>query len=216
MTVDPDRRRHAPAAERNRGPILEVLRRVLPERGTVLEIASGTGQHVAYFAAALPALVWQPTERDAADLASIAAWAEHAGVANVRSPLVLDVTRAPWPVGTVDAIFNANMIHIAPWRTCAGLLRGAGQHLAAGGVLVTYGPYRVGGAHTAPSNAAFDADLRARDPSWGVRDLEAVVELAGSHGLTLAERVAMPANNLTLVFRRGTASGQRAAPRTAV
>jgi SAM-dependent methyltransferase len=208
LTRHADRRLQAPAAERNRGPILEVLRRVLPPRGTVLEVASGAGQHVTHFAAALPDLVWQPSDRDPENFDSIAAWVEHTGVANVLPPLVLDVTAEPWPVATVDAIFNANMIHIAPWRACAGLLRGAGQHLAAGGVLVTYGPYRVGGAHTAPSNAAFDADLRARDPSWGVRDLEAVVELAASRGLTLAERVAMPANNLTLVFRRGSVAGR--------
>jgi len=198
----PDRRRHAPAAERNRGPILDVLRRVLPARGTVLEIASGTGQHVSFFATALPALDWQPSERDDADFASIAAWAQHAGTSNVRPPLRLDVTDATWPVGSVDAIVNANMIHIAPWACCVGLMRGAGRHLVPGGVLVTYGPYKIGGAHTAPSNESFDAELRTRDPAWGVRDLEAVAEVAATHGLVLHEQVAMPANNFTVVFRR--------------
>jgi SAM-dependent methyltransferase len=199
-----DRRRHAPAAERNRQPILEVLARVLPERGEILEIASGTGQHAAYFAAALPSLVWQPSERDADAFASIAGWSESEKLQNVRPPLRIDVTEEPWPVGQFAGIFNANMIHIAPWAVGPALLRGAGRHLVAGGVLVMYGPYRIGGQHTAPSNAAFDLDLRARDPAWGVRDLEAVVEVAGEHGLALVERVAMPANNQTLVFRRSS------------
>ena len=197
-----DRRRHAPAADRNKGPILDVLRRVLPQRGTVLEVASGTGQHVAHFAASLAHLEWQPTDRSDQDFASIVAWCAAAGVANVRAPLVLDVTTEPWPLDAVDAILCANMIHIAPWTACLGLLRGAGQHLASGGPLVLYGPFRIGGVHTAPSNEAFDADLRARDPAWGVRDLDEVARAAVPHGLVLEERVAMPANNLTVVFRR--------------
>ena len=195
-----DLRRHAPAAERNKGPIAAVLRRVLPAMGTVLEISSGTGQHVAHFAVELPRLTWQPSELDAESFASIAAWTD--GLANVAPPLRLDAREDAWPIGTVDAIFNANLIHISPWDTCRGLLRGAARHLAAAGVLVLYGPYRIGGAHTAPSNAAFDLDLRARDPSFGVRDLEAVVAEAGANGLVLAERVEMPANNQTLVLRR--------------
>jgi len=197
-----DLRRHAPAAERNRGPILEVLRRVLPARGTVLEVASGTGQHVSFFAAACPELDWQPTERDPAAFDSIVAWAEAEGLTNVRPPLRLDVTAEPWPVGTVEGIFNANMIHIAPWEVCLGLMRGAGRHLAPGGVLVLYGPYRIGGEHTAPSNAAFDLDLRARNETWGVRDLEEVVAAASREGLFFEERVPMPANNQTIVFLR--------------
>lgn len=197
-----DQRRHAPAAERNRGPILEVLRRVLPARGTVLEIASGTGQHVAHFAAALPALTFQPSDRDDEGFASIVAWCAHAGAANALPPIVLDVTRDPWPVATVDAIVCANMIHIAPWEAGLGLLHGAGRHLSHGGVLVLYGPYKIDGAHTAPSNAAFDADLRARDPRWGVRNLDDVAAVARDNGLALEERVAMPANNQTVVFRR--------------
>jgi len=197
-----DRRRHAPAAERNRGPILDVLRRVLPARGTVLEIASGTGQHVAHFAAALPDLTWQPSDRDDAGFASIVAWCADAGTANALPPIVLDVTHEPWPVATVDAILCANMIHIAPWEAALGLLRGAGRHLTDDGVLALYGPYKFAGAHTAPSNAAFDEDLRARDPRWGVRDLDEVTSVARENGLELEERVAMPANNLTVVFRR--------------
>jgi hypothetical protein len=144
----------------------------------------------------------RPTLNFIPGFASIVAWTEHAGVSNLRPPLRIDVTDATWPVTTVDAIVNANMIHIAPWACCVGLLRGAGRHLAANGVLVLYGPYRIAGQHTAPSNAAFDAELRARDPSWGVRDLEVIAEVAAAQGLVLLERVAMPANNLVLVFVR--------------
>lgn len=203
MTADLEgarRRRHAPAAERNREPILQVLARVLPPAGTVLEVASGTGQHAAHFAAALRGLVWQPSEADAALLESIAAWTD--GLTNVRRPLRLDVSSAHWPVETVDAIFNANMVHIAPWAVAEALVRGAARHLPGGGLLILYGPFRIGGAHTAPSNAAFDRDLRARDPTWGVRDLEAVVAEAGARGFALDEVVAMPANNQTVILRR--------------
>lgn len=195
-----DRRRHAPAVARNRGPILEVLARVLPPRGSVLELASGSGEHAAYFASALPGLVWQPSEREVAAFDSIAAWAE--SVPNVREAILLDVTQDPWPIETVDAVFSANLIHIAPWEACLGLLRGTARHLAPNGVLVLYGPYAIGGRHTAASNAAFDEDLRRRDPSWGVRDLDAVLDAARAHGLALRERVPMPANNQTLVFGR--------------
>ena len=193
------RRECAPATERNRDPILAVLRRVLPARGTVLEIAAGTGQHAAYFGAALPGLTWQPTDADATALASIEGWC--ADVPNVAAPLRLDVTADAWPLERADAIVCANMIHIAPWAACAGLMRGAGRVLARGGALYLYGPYRVGGMHTAPSNEAFDANLRARDPCWGVRDLEAVVREAARHGLDFAERVEMPANNQSVIFR---------------
>jgi hypothetical protein len=198
-----DRRRHAPAAERNRGPIAAVLGRVLPQAGTVLEISSGTGQHVAHFAASFSDLTWQPSEVDEESFPSIVAWTE--GLGNVRPPVRIDVTEDTWPVGTVAVVYNANLIHISPWEACLGLLRGAARHLTAGGLLVLYGPYRIGGAHTAPSNAAFDLDLRARDPSWGVRDLEAVVAEAAAQGLAFEERVEMPANNLTLVLRRALA-----------
>jgi len=195
-----DPRRHAPAAARNREPILEVLSRVLPVRGVVLEVASGSGEHAAFFGAALPGVVWQPSERDAETFDSIVAWTE--SLPNVRAPLLLDAAQEPWPVARVDAVFSANLIHIAPWEACLGLLRGAGRHLAPGGVLVLYGPYTLGGRHTAPSNAAFDDDLRRRDPSWGVRDLDVVAEAARAQGLGLRERVPMPANNQTLVFVR--------------
>ena len=188
----------APATGRNREPILAVLRRVLPAEGLVLEVASGTGQHAAWFGAALPGLVWQPTDRDPTHRASIAAWTE--GLPSVRPPLDLDTTRRPWPVQRADAVVCINMIHIAPWAACLGLLEGAAELLPPGAPLVLYGPYKRGGAHTAPSNAAFDADLRARDPNWGVRDLEAVQEAAA--GFVLEEVVEMPANNLTVVFRR--------------
>jgi len=202
MAPPADSRRRAPAAERNREPILAVLRRAFPQRGTVLEIASGTGQHVAYFAAALPALRWQPSESDDELLASIAAWAHAERTTNVAAPIKLDVTAHPWPVPVVDAMFNANMIHIAPWTACLGLMRGAGAHLAEGGTLAVYGPFKIGGVHTAPSNAEFDVDLRRRDPAWGVRDLDDVIEAARAQGLAFEERVAMPANNQTLIFRR--------------
>lgn len=195
-----DERRHAPAAERNREPILAVLREVLPAQGLVLEIASGTGQHVAHFAAALPGLTFQPSEPQTAMHASIAAWTRD--LPNVRPPLALDVTRAPWPVEAVDAIFNANMIHIAPFEACLALLDGAARHLRPGGVLVMYGPYRIDGRHTADSNAAFDRRLRDEDPSWGVRDLELVCTHAADAELSFERRVQMPANNQILVFRR--------------
>ena len=196
-------RRHAPATQRNRGPILEVLRRVLPEAGTVLEIASGSGEHVVHFAAAFPDLIFQPTDIDPDALASIAGWVAESGVANVRAPIRLDVTHEPWPVEPVQAVFCANLVHISPPEATPALVTGAARHLVSRGLLVVYGPFRIGGVHTAPSNAAFDADLRARDPRWGVRDLEWVKELAEGCGLLLEQRIEMPANNQTLVFRKG-------------
>lgn len=198
MMTDP--RRHAPATLRNRAPILEVLRTVLPERGTVLEVASGTGEHAAFLSAALPHLVWQPSDPDPANRASIVAWT--AGAASVRPPLDLDAMADPWPVEAADAMVCINMIHIAPWSACLGLMRGAARLLPPGGPLCLYGPYRRGGVHTAPGNEAFDAGLRAQDPAWGVRDLEAVTEAAAAAGLHPDRVVEMPANNLTVVFRR--------------
>ena len=192
----------APAAARNRDPILAVLRRVLPAQGMVLEIASGTGEHAVHFAAALPGLTWQPTDRDAVALRSIAARRALAKLPNIELPLELDVTSRDWPVARADAVVAINMIHISPWRSTQGLIEGATRLLAPGGVLFLYGPYMEGGRHTAPSNAAFDADLRARNPAWGVRDLDDVSALAAKHGLDFVERVAMPANNLSVVFRR--------------
>jgi hypothetical protein len=181
-----------------------VLRRVLPSAGSVLEIASGSGQHAQYFSAALPALRWQPSEANESLHSSIRAWATEGG--QVLPVLRLDVTEEPWPVGRYEAIFNANMIHIAPFEVCDALLRGAAAHLLPDGVLVLYGPFKLGGQHTAESNAAFDARLRGDDPRWGVRDLEAVAELAAKYGLALRERVQMPANNQLLVFVRSAAA----------
>jgi SAM-dependent methyltransferase len=199
----------APAAERNKGFILDVLRRVLPERGLVLEIASGTGQHVAYLAGELPGLTWQPSEPNPSMRVSIAEWIAETGAPNVLDPVALDVRDETWPVQGADAVLCINMIHIAPWEASLGLMRGAAGVLEDGGVLVLYGPYRRFRRHTAASNEAFDAKLRSEDPAWGVRDLEAVVEAAAGNGLVLAETVEMPANNLTVVFRReaGLAAG---------
>lgn len=201
MTVD-DARRFAPAAARNRDPILDVLRGVLPERGLVLEIASGSGEHAIHFAAALPALTFQPSDPDAAARASIDAWVRAAAVPNVRPAAGLDAAAWPWPVAAADAVLCINMIHIAPWSAAEGLMRGAGAVLPAGGPLLLYGPFRRDGAHTAPSNAAFDDDLRRRNPAWGVRDIEAVAALAGAAGFGPSAVTDMPANNLAVVFRR--------------
>jgi hypothetical protein len=195
-------KQHAPATQRNREPILAVLDRVLPEQGLVLEIASGSGEHATFFAPRLSGLVWQPTDRDPAALDSIAAWTAELAATNVRPPLLLDVCAPSWPVESADAIFCANMIHISPWEATLGLVRGAGRILPAGGLLVLYGPFMIDHHHTAPSNAAFDESLRARDLSWGVRDLGDVTEAAREQGLQLLERVEMPANNLTCVFER--------------
>jgi SAM-dependent methyltransferase len=203
MPTPPDARRSAPAADRNKDPILAVLRRVLPARGVVLEIASGTGQHVVHFAAALPSLTWQPSEPDARLHGSIAGWAADAGLTNVRPPLRLDVCADEWPLDRADAILCINMIHIAPWEATLALMRGAERLLGPGGVLFLYGPYRRFGAHTAPSNEAFDASLRASNPAWGVRDMETVVEAAAEHGFVLSEVVAMPANNFSVVLTKG-------------
>lgn len=192
----------APAVARNRDPILGVLRETLPDAGTVLEIASGTGEHAVHFAAALPHLVWQPTDPDAQARASIAAHAAATGLANLLPVLELDASAPVWPVIRADAVVSINMIHIAPWRAAQGLMTGAARVLAAGAPLYLYGPYRQHGQHTAPSNAAFDESLKARNPEWGVRDLDAVVALAGEHGLTLERKVPMPANNLSVIFRR--------------
>ncbi len=197
-----DPRRFAPAAARNRGPILDAIRPDLPASGLVLEVASGSGEHVAHFAAALPGLTFQPSDPEAAARASIDAWAAGAGLANIRPTLAIDAAAPAWPVAAADAVLCINMIHIAPWAAAEGLVRGAAAILPPGAPLILYGPYRRGGAHTAPSNAAFDADLRARDQAWGVRDLEAVAALAAARGFGPASVTEMPANNLTVVFRR--------------
>jgi hypothetical protein len=192
----------SPAVVRNRDPILAVLRRVLPDRGTVLEIASGTGEHAAYFAVQLPHVIWQPSDVDPEALASIEAHRAAANAPNLRAPVTLDVTAPAWPVPHADALVSMNMIHISPWTAAQGLMAGAARLLEAGAPLYLYGPFKENGEHTAPSNAAFDASLRARDPQWGVRDLGDVRALAAGHGFDFVERVAMPANNLSLVFRR--------------
>lgn len=200
-----DPRRFAPAAARNREPIFAVLREHLPAEGAVLEIGAGSGEHAAAFAPRLPALRWRPTDPDPSARASIDAWAAEVGAANIDAAIDLDAAGYTWPIGQDEelaAILAINVVHISPWATAAGIFAGAGRHLEADGVLYLYGPYRIDGAHTAPSNAAFDASLRARDPRWGVRDLEALCALGEAAGLALAERVAMPANNFSLVFRR--------------
>jgi hypothetical protein len=187
---------------RNRQPILDVLRPRLPSDGWVLEVASGTGEHVVHFAAALPHLVFQPSDPSPEARASIDDWALASGLANIRPALALDVEQARWPVDRASAVLCSNMIHIAPWSATIGLVEGADRTLTADGLLYLYGPYRRGGAHTAPSNDAFDRSLRQQNPAWGVRDLEAVNELAIRHGFGPAEVVEMPANNLSLLFRR--------------
>lgn len=189
-----------PAPERNKEPILKELARVLPQQGRVLELASGSGQHVAHFAQHLPHLRFLPSDLEQSHLASIRAWT--AELSNVEPPALLDVCAEDYGVGAVEAIFCANLVHIAPWRCAEGLFQATRRHLLPGGLLILYGPYHIDGRPTAPSNAAFDADLRQRDPSWGVRDFEAVSGLAESAGLGLEERVAMPANNQLLVFRK--------------
>ena len=175
---------------------------MLPRQGLVLEIASGGGEHAAYFASNLPGLRWQPTDANSEMFESIAAHRAAAGVANLLAPLHLDVTSEQWPVERADAMVCCNMIHIAPWAATEGLIAGAGRTLARGGVLYLYGPYKIDGRHTAPSNQDFDARLRAQNPLWGVRDLTDVSALAKRHGLALAETVPMPANNLSVIFRR--------------
>lgn len=195
-------KRTSPAAQRNRGPIEAVLREVLPASGRVLEIASGSGEHAAAFAAAFAGLEWQPSDPDAEALASIDAWAAEAALANLRAAVRLDVGEWPWPVAAADAIVCINMIHIAPWTACLGLMRGAGELLPPGGLLYLYGPMTIDGRFTAPSNAEFDASLRARDPAWGVRDVQAVADAGRARGLELSRVVAMPANNFSLLLHR--------------
>ncbi len=197
-----DPRFYRPHVARNREPILAVLRRVLPREGLVLEIASGSGEHAAYFAKEMPALRWQPTDPDAAAHASIAAHRAADGVPNLLPPLRLDVTAEAWPVERADAVLCINMIHISPWQATEGLLAGTARVLRKDGVLYLYGPYKIDGRHTAPSNHDFDVSLRAQNPQWGIRDLAEVTELAESHNLALAETVAMPANNFSVIFRR--------------
>ncbi len=212
MTSSGDTRQHAPATERNRQPILEVLQRVLPPTGTILEVASGTGQHAAYFAPRLTPRHWQPTDPNPQACDSIAAWQLHSPCDTLHPPLILDATAIQWPVETsndplfkhhlISAIVNINMIHISPWSACLGLMAGANRILPTNGVLYLYGPYKRAGQHTASSNAAFDRSLQMSNPQWGVRDLEAVITVAEAEGFQLKEVVQMPANNLSVVFKR--------------
>ena len=195
-------KREAPAAARNREPIAAVLRSVLPADGRVLEVASGTGEHAVHFASLWPDLRWQPSDPDPAALASIRAWRADAGLQNLAEPVRLDAAAADWPVDSADAVLCINMVHISPWAATEGLMRGAASLLPPGGPLVLYGPYRRGGRHTAPSNEAFDEGLRAQNPEWGVRDLEAVAEAAAEAGFGPPRVLEMPANNLSVILRR--------------
>ena len=193
----------SPSAERNKDPILAVLAEVLPARGLVLEIASGTGQHVVHFAAALAGLLWQPSELDRASCEAIDERVRDAGLANVRPAIELDARTTPWPVEAADAIVCINMVHISPWSATLGLMAEAARVLGEGGVLFLYGPYRRDGLHTSPGNVQFDAELRARNPEWGIRDTQEVCEAASAARFALERLVEMPANNLSLVFRKG-------------
>jgi SAM-dependent methyltransferase len=202
MPETSDPRLYRPHVVRNRDPILDVLRRVLPPRGLVLEIASGSGEHAVYFAKNLPTLSWQPSDPDPQALASIAAHRKTDGVANLLAPVRLDVMVPEWPVERADALVCCNMIHIAPWAACEGLIAGAARVLQAGGILYLYGPYKIDGHHTAPSNQSFDDQLQSQNPQWGIRNLGDVAGLAERHGFALLETVPMPANNLSVIFGR--------------
>ena len=197
-----DHRRHAPAAERNRDPIAAVLGEVLPDRGLVLEIASGSGEHAVHFAGRFPSLSWQPTDPDPDALTSIEAWRQETKPANLRVPLQLDAANEDWPIGAADAILCINMVHISPWAATLGLLAGARRLLPVGAPLILYGPYRRAGIVTASSNEEFDRSLKARNPAWGLRTLEEVQAEAEGRELRFDRIVEMPANNLTVIFRR--------------
>jgi hypothetical protein len=195
-------KRFAPATARNREPIAAVLATELPARGLVLEVASGTGEHAAFLAARFPHLDWQPSDPDPQALASIAAHARDAALPNLRPPIAVDAEASAWLVERADALLCVNMVHISPWAATVGLLAGAGRLLSAGAPLILYGPYRRRDVATAPSNEAFDESLKARNPEWGLRYVEEVAAEAEQNGLSLERLVEMPANNLTLVFRR--------------
>jgi SAM-dependent methyltransferase len=197
-----DHRQSAPAALRNRDPILDVLRKVLPREGRVLEIASGSGEHVVHFARHLPGLTFQPSDPSADTLRSIDGWMADAELRNILPPLLFDASEPDWPFRDLAGLICINMIHIAPWRATEGLMRGAAQALASGAPLYLYGPYRRSDVVTADSNEAFDTSLKARHPEWGLRDLDTVAALATQHGFDGPELIEMPANNLSIVFRR--------------
>jgi Protein of unknown function (DUF938) len=203
MSEESNPRLYYPHVARNREPILEVLRRVLPPQGLVLEVASGSGEHVSYFAKGLPTLLWQPTDLDPRALESIAAHRTAADAPNLLSPLRLDAMSEQWRVQHADALVCINMIHITPWAACKGLVTGAERTLRSGGILYRYGPYLIDGRHTAQSNEDFDAWLRTQNARWGVRDIAEVTDLAQCRGFSLIETVPMPANNLSVIFERG-------------
>ena len=194
---------HAPATLRNREPIAEVLRSILPASGLVLEVASGTGEHAIYFAQALPTLDWQPSDPSPEALRSIRAWRATENLRNLAAPLALDVVRHPWPVGKAAAVVCINMLHISPWAATAGLMRGAGDILDDGSPLYIYGPFRRAGRTLEPGNQAFDTQLRRTDPAWGLRDMDEVTAWAAESGLARTAVIDMPANNLSIVFRKG-------------
>ncbi len=194
-------KRYAPATERNRDHIVTVLHDVLPASGTVLEIASGTGEHAVHFAAAFPHLDWQPSDHDEAGLASIEAWRGEVQCGNLRAPILIDAA-GPWPQVHADAVLCINMVHISPWEATLGLFKGAADALAPGGPIYLYGPYKRCGVATADSNLAFDQSLKDRDPAWGLRDLEDVTAVAIAAGFSLDCVIEMPANNLSVVYRR--------------
>ncbi|EJL28546.1 DUF938 domain-containing protein [Novosphingobium sp. AP12] len=197
-----DDRREAPATARNREPILQVLRDVLPLSGRVLEVASGTGEHAVHFAAALPDLIWQPSDPDPEARASIAAYRGDAGLSNLLEPIALDAASSAWPDTPFEAVVCINMIHISPWASTEGLMAGAAKALDSGRPLVLYGPYRRADRAIEPSNEAFDEDLKLRNPEWGLRGVESVRACALDHDLAFDQLVEMPANNLILVFRK--------------
>jgi hypothetical protein len=195
-------RQHAPNADRNKGPIVDVLRRVLPDVGIVLEIGSGTGQHVTHFAREFPGVEWQPSDYDQVAVASIESYRREARLPNVREPLLLEVRKRTWGHGLLDAVLAIDLVHVTSWSVCEGLFDGARRHLKPNGVLVMYGPFKQEGGFSSPENAALDAALRARNPDWGLRDLEAVAALGVVRGLLVEQVVDMPADNLAVVFRK--------------
>ncbi len=195
-------KRHAPATQRNRDAITSVLADILPESGTVLEIASGTGEHIVHFAAAFPNVHWQPSDYDQAGVASIAAWRAETGLTNLLPPVQIDASASDWRIEKVDAILCINMLHIAPWKAVQGLFAGAGHRMARGAPIYLYGPYLEADVEAAESNLAFDLSLRSRNPEWGLRDKDAVIALGQSNGFRFDRRVEMPANNISLIFRR--------------
>lgn len=197
-----DARRHAPATLRNRDAILAVLERILPADGRVLEIASGSGEHIVHFAKWFPQLQWQPSDPDPASRASIAAWMAESGTANILPVIDLDAAKADWPVHTVDAILCINMIHISPWAATQGLLAGAARVLPAGSPLYLYGPFHIPGRETAPSNMTFDHSLKARNPEWGLRNMADIESAARDRGFAIEEIVDMPANNLSVILKK--------------